>query len=267
MKTKKKVMTFADFVNGGLEKSKKEMVAQKHKTSLSAARGSETEQKTIESLNLKTGYWSLRSRILKSKWVTDGNPFRDGATWLFKTVFQNPKEYQYRKMLMYQGGLFTFKYFNPKYKDTSVLPFFDQFPLVLSLGPVVTNNGVRNLGFNLHLLPPKIRIIVICHIFELYKKLYRYQIYFKRENPVQIRYEAIVKQLDKYSVRFCIRMYIPRRQRQIVCIPYREWHKGVFIPSLGYYGIRASKLVDEWKKYSAHNKAISNANIDWKTLI
>lgn len=267
MKAKKKIMTFNDFFNGALEKSKKEMLAEKHKKSLGEARGSDADEKVINSLNIRTGNWSLRSRILKSKWVTDGNPFRDGATWLFKTVFQNPQDYQYRKMSMYQGGLFTFKYFNPKYKDTSVLPFFDQFPLVLSLGPVVTNQGLRNLGFNLHLLPPKIRIIVICHIFELYKKLYRYQIFFKREKPVQIRYKAILKQLDKYSVGFSVRMYIPKRQRQIACIPYREWHKGIFIPSLGYYGIKATKLIEEWKKYSQANHNISNANLDWKTLL
>lgn len=267
MKTQKKIMSFNDLVNGSLTKSRKEMIAEKHKVSLSKARGSNTDSVVIENLKIKTGYWSLRSRILKSKWVTDGNPFKEGAKWLYKDVFKNPKDYAYRKMLLYQGGMFTFKYFNPKYKDTSVLPFFDQFPLVLSLGPVVTKNGVRNLGFNIHLLPPKIRIIVVCHIFELYKKLYRYQIFFKQNNPVQIRYSAIIKQLDKYSVRFCVRMYIPRRQRQIACIPYKEWHKGVFIPSLGYYGIKAEKLIQEWKKFSQANNAISNSNIDWKTFI
>ena len=73
---------------------------------------------------------------------------------------------------MEAGNLFSFEYKSPKYAGTSVLPWFDKYPLVLSLGPVVTNLGVRNIGFNLHLLPAKIRIIVVCKIFDLYKKPY-----------------------------------------------------------------------------------------------
>ena len=246
---------------------KKEMIANKYKNSLDSARASDMDTELINNLNIKTGYWSLRSRILKHSWVKSGAPFRRGIEWLYKTVFKNPEKYAYRKRALFQGGLFIFNYFNPKYKDTSVLPWFDQFPLVLSLGPVVTKQGVRNLGFNLHLLPPKIRIIVICHVFEIYKRLYRYSIFLKQDKPVQIRYQAIISSLSKYGVEFCVRMYIPGRQRQIAIIPYREWHNGIFIPSRGMYGIKAQKLIEEWTKYVRSRSGIANPNIDWSKII
>lgn len=250
-----------------LDELKKEMTAQKYKRSLDAARASDADTELIQSLNIRTGYWSLRTRILKGAFVKSGQPFRRGLEWLWKTVLKNPQTYAYRKRALFQGGLFIFTYLNPKYKDTSVLPWFDQFPLVLSLGPIVTKQGIRNLGFNLHLLPPKIRIIVICHVFEIYKKLYRYSIFIKRDKPVQIRYQAIIASLSKYGVEFCVRMYIPARQKQIAVIPYREWDKGIFIPSRGMYGIRAQKLIQEWTKYVQYRKGIANPNIEWQKLI
>ena len=260
MKTPKKIINFDDLF-------KKNEIADKYKKSLSDARASDSETAMINSLNsAKTGSWSLRSRILKSAWVKSGQPFRRGMEWMYKTVFKNSTKYHYTKRVNFQGGLFTWRYFNPKTKDK--LAYWDNFPLVISLGGIVTKNGIRNLGFNLHLLPPKIRVIVLCQVFEMYKRLYRYQIFTKRTDaPVQIRYQAIVKSLDKYSVRFCVRMYIPARQTQVVVFPYNEWDKAIFVPSFGYERIRAEQLIDEWKKYARKNNNMTNADIDWKTLI
>lgn len=244
----------------------KESIADKYKKSIEKSRASDSDTKMIESLDSsKTGNWSLRTRILKSPWVTSGNPFRKGMEWMYKTVFKNPQKYQYRQRINFQGGLFTWRYFNPKTKDK--LKYWDNFPLVLSLGGIVTKRGIRNLGFNLHLLPPKIRIIVVCQVFEMYKRLYRYQIFVKTSSPVQIRYQQIVKSLDKYSVRFCVRMYIPARQTQVVVFPYNEWHKAIFVPSFGYERIRASQLIDEWVKYSRKHGNYTNSELDWKQLI
>jgi hypothetical protein len=131
----------------------------------------------------------------------------------------------------------------------------------------VTNQGLRNLGFNLHLLPPKIRIIVLCGIFELYKRLYRYQVFLKQDKPVQIYYQQIIKILEKYGVKFCVRMYIPNRMNQIVRFPIKEWHKAIFIPSRGYDSIRANKLTEEWKKYCRKNHHPAMENINWKSVI
>jgi len=264
---KKKILSIDEYLekqkNPSLEKLR---LSEKYKTSLAKAKANKDEEDQIEKLKLRTGNYSLKTRIIKNPWVNSA-PASKAISWLFKYVFKNPSEYQYRKRFIYAGGFFAFEYKNPKYKHTPQLLWFDKYPLVISLGPVVTKKGIRNLGFNLHLLPPKIRIVAICRIFELYKKLYRYQIFFKQQKPVQIHYKQIIKALDMYGIKFSVRMYIPSRMNQIVFFPIKDWHKAIFIPSRGYDGIRATKLINAWKTYCRNNSHPSSENINWKSLI
>ncbi len=246
--------------------TQKDLYSLKYKESLRKARASKAEEETVKKLNVRTGNYSLRTRILKNPWVGQ-RPASKAVSWMYKTVFKNPSIYRYTRRLMYQGGLFMFEYFNPKYAGTSVLPYFDKYPLVISLGPTTTNQGIRNLGFNLHILPPKIRIIVLCAIFELHKKLYRWQIFQKREEPVTIDYHVIVNQLKRFGVGFAVRMYIPNRQKQIVRFPYKDWHRACWIPSRGYDGIRSAQLIKEWKNYCRKNGVSVSPNIDWRSQI
>ena len=263
-KSKKKIITFEEFFEAG--RDKREIYAQKYQKSLAEARATDNDENNIDKFGLKTGKFSLKTKIKANPWVKS-RPSSKASSWLFSVVFQNPSTYRYTRMLLNQGMLFMFEYKNPKYKGTSVLPWFDKYPLVLSLGPIVTKKGIRNIGFNLHLLPPKVRIIVLCAVFEIYKRLYRYQIFFKKDNPVNINYKIIVKILEKYGVKFAVRMYIPSRMRQIVKFPYNEWHKAVFIPSRGYDSIKANKLIHEWRLFCRRNGFATNPNLDWKTII
>lgn len=274
MKGKKKILTLDEYLDGKGAKGgdakdiQKKIYTEKYRKSIENAKGDSTnELKLIDDFGIKSGKYSLKTRIKNNVWIKTHHPASAAQKWLFQEVFKNPKTYRYGKMILFQGGLFTFEYKNPKYKGTSQLPWFDKFPLVLSLGPVVTNLGVRNIGFNLHLLPPKIRIVVLVRIFELYKKLYRYQIFFKRDKPVQIRYQVIIKALEKFGVKFCVRMYIPSRMRQIVVFPYTDWYRAVFLPSRGYDSIKAAQLIKEWKDYCRKHGEVINPNVDWKTLI
>lgn len=257
-------MSFDELVNKPI--TQKSIHEIKYKNSLSQAKASDNDAEVIEKLNLRSGYWSLRSKILKNPWISE-RPATKAIQWLFKEVFKNPSEYRYTKRLMYQGGIFAFAYTNPKYKGTSILPWFDQYPLVISLGPIATNLGIRNIGFNLHLLPPKVRVVVICSIFEMYKRLYRYQVFYKQDKPVQIHYKQIIKMLDPLGIRFCVRVYIPNRMNQIVRFPIKTWHKCVFLPSRSYDGIRAAKLIEEWKKFCKKQGYSTRENLDWKSMI
>jgi len=254
MRTKKSPISIADFYK------------EKYKKSLEDAVGNDPS-KEIDDFKLNVGKFSLRTRIKNNVWLKSGVPASKALSWLHKTVFKEPKIYRYQKILLGQGQLFTFDYKNPKGKNTPSLPWFDKYPLVLSLGPIVTKQGPRNIGFNLHLVPPKIRIIILCTIFEMYKRLYRYQIFYKRQGPVQIKYKFLVKPLLKYGAGFCVRMYIPQRQNQIVIFPYSDWHKAIFLPSRGYDGIRANKLIIEWRKYVRNLGFGTTQNIKWETHI
>ena len=273
MRKTRKIKTLDEFIREanqivskqtGIEtkETRADVLKQKYRESLKAARGNNQEAP----FGVRTGYYSLRTRIIKNPWLKNA-PYSKALKWLYSEVFKNPNTYRYNKILLQQGHLFIFEYKNPKYKGTSVLPWFDKYPLVLSLGPRVTSLGLRNIGINLHLLPPKIRIIVLCKVFDLYKRFYRYQIFLKIEQPVQIDYTTIVKRLEFVGVKFAIRMYIPQRQHQIVHFPYKSWYKAIFIPSRGYDGIMAAKLIREWKAYCKTNKLSISENIDWRSVV
>ena len=249
------------------ETTNKDKYAAKYSKSVSSATGDKEFAARLKKMKIKTGRFSLRKEILNNPWLGQ-RPASQALRWLFKEVFKDPKSYKYSKRLLHQGGLFIFEYHNPKYKDTSVLPWFDKYPLVLSLGPRVYETGVRNLGFNLHLLPPRIRIITICYIFELYKNLYRFGIYYNKDiNVIPLDYKNIIKVLESYGVKFCVRMYIPQRQTQIVHFPTKDWSKAIFIPSRGYYDIRAKKLIKEWRNYCKDAGLSINEKVNWKSLI
>lgn len=238
---------------------------EKYKKSLSESKASELDENNIEAFGLNLGKYTLKSHIMKSPWLKSGRPASKAISWLFQTVFKNPDIYRHNRMLLNQGNLYMFEYKNPKYADT--LKYFDKFPLVLSLGPVSTNLGIRNIGFNLHLLPIKIRVLVLCLIFDFYKKLYRYQIFHQRENnPVNIKYQFIKNKLAKFGVEFCVRMYIPSRQRQIVKFGYKDWSKAIFIPSRGYSKIRSAELLKEWRKFMKNNKHVAKDNMSWQAV-
>lgn len=266
MKQRKKKTISLDALLDSLGTSREDLYSLKYKTSLNAARASKSEEETAAKLKIKTGYYSMRTRVKNNPWVKQ-RPASKAYQWLFKTVFQDAKTYRYTRKLLFQGGMFAFEYKNPKYKGSSILPWFDKFPLVISLGPKVTKLGVRNIGFNLHLLPPKIRVIVMCSIFELHKRMYRYQIFMKQDKPVTIDYRVIIQNLQTYGVGFSVRMYIPNRMNQIVHFPYKDWHRAVFIPSRGYDSIRAAQLIKEWREYNKKNGYSVSPNVDWKSKI
>jgi hypothetical protein len=252
---------------GKAKGTKIDFYTDKYDRILKQARSSDELEKLMDDLDIKVGRYSLRAKIKNSPWVKAGRPASKALEWLFKTVFKDPGTYRYKQMLLAQGQLFTFEYKNPKYKGTPQLEWFDKYPLVISLGPVVTKLGVRNIGFNLHLLPPKVRIVVLCHIFELYKRFYRYNIFYGKIGPVQIKYSYIIKSLEKFGADFAVRMYIPARQQSIVIIPYREWHRGIFLPSRGYDSIKAQKLIQLWTKHIRRKKFSTSPNINWTTAI
>lgn len=249
-----------------LKTDRKSLTKEKFKRILDESTGVDNT-KEIEDFRLNIGKFSLKTKIKNSSWVKSGVPASKAISWLFKTCFKEPEKYRYNKLLMYQGNLFTFEYKNPKLKNTKQLPWFDKYPLVLSLGPTVTKEGVRNLGINLHLLPPKVRIVILCTIFEMYKRLYRYQVFYKKTGPVAIKYQHLIKPLLKYGADFAIRMYIPQRQRQIVIFPFMEWHNAVFVPSRGYDSIKAVKLIQLWRKHIRKRGYATTPNIKWESHI
>lgn len=238
---------YFDWIRKKSEENKKNLVAKKFNKALSESRHSGIEPNDVPHTG-KTRYnrGTLKARIKRSAWFKGGKPSIEANTWLIRNVLKDAKTYSYGKKLLQQGQFFTFEYLNPKYKDKPSLPWFDKYPLVISLGAIPTKLGVRNLGFNLHLVPPKVRLVMICLIYDIYQTHYKRQESAGVMKPVPLEYSKVIKKLKPYGGMFCVRMYIPERQKVIIRFPYADWEKAIFLPSRGYYGIKALKLQKEW---------------------
>lgn len=207
---------------------------------------------------VKKGFSRLASKFSYDFWekindneiANSSNPAKTAVRWYRENYMRNPDRYVKRRMVK-TGTLVIFDYDNPKYKDTAQLPWFDTQPLVLVLTPFITKDErIRVLGINLHLLPPKIRRLVLYQAFLMYKSAYTSQLFTDKDTTqVTIEWQRVKNVLEKYGAGFAIRMYIPSRMTNVIEFTQDDWAKAVWIPSKGYHKITASKLEHEWKEF------------------
>lgn len=179
---------------------------------------------------------------------------RNAVTWLKKFV-RNNKDAQVRGEYLTQSMLYMFNYDDPKYKDNlTVLPYFDTQPLVLIMGVVDTNEGKREIGINLHMLPEQVRKTVLYKIYTVYR--IEYDKAMKRSSSTNFRmsWQEIYSINKALGVGFAVRMYIPDRRKNVIQFPLEEWERAIWIPSKGYSGISVMELEKEWKKYIIRHK-------------
>lgn len=169
--------------------------------------------------------------------------------------YRGDRKTHYKDKMLIQGMLYMFDYKNPKYKD--VLDFYDTNPLVISLGKTHSvEDSFNNIGINLHLLPPRIRRIVLFEIFYTFRGDYRSILLkdLKRMRRVRIDYRIIVKKLEKYGVKFAIRSYIPSRQTNKVMFALSDWERAIWIPSAGYAKMGPEEIEKKWKEFVKTSK-------------
>lgn len=197
-------------------------------------------------LNWKT--YDLWKEIENHEWLKSGRPDKFAIDW-YRNKISVDKDYHFKAALLRQGFLYTYNYDTPKYKD--VLDYFDTQPLVIAFGSIQTNEGLRDIGINLHLLPPRIRRIVIYKIFEIYRNSYKDQLFAKRSalKVVQVNWKQIAVPLFKYGAAFAIRMYIPELRRNTIEFKYEDWSSAIYIPSKKLSKITQTELENLWRKF------------------
>jgi hypothetical protein len=206
--------------------------------------------------SVKKGFSKLASKFSYDFWekinnnevAKSANPYAEAIKWYQKNYQNNPSKYVKRR-LMQPGSLCIFDYKTPKYEDT--LDFFDTQPLVLCLQPFVTKDEkIRVMGINLHLLPPNIRRLVLYQAFLMYKSEYTAQLFTdKNALQVNVRWQDIKRQLEKYGAGFAVRMYIPSLQMNTIEFNVEDWDKAVWIPSAKYTRTSIADLEKRWKEY------------------
>lgn len=175
-------------------------------------------------------------------------PEKAAVEWYRETYMNNPDRHVKRRIMM-PGTLCIFDYDTPKYKD--VLDFYDTQPLVLCLTPFITKDEkIRILGINLHLLPPKIRKLVLYQCFMFYKSEYTGQLFSdKKALQVNVTWQQIKKQLERFGAGFAVRLYIPSLQRNVVEFLQDDWEKAIYIPSKGYAKKGPAEIEQLWRKF------------------
>ena len=63
---------------------------EKYSKSLSEAKATNTDENTIDALNLNLGKYTLKSHISRSPWLKSGRPATKAIKWLYQEVFKNP---------------------------------------------------------------------------------------------------------------------------------------------------------------------------------
>lgn len=195
-------------------------------------------------LNWKT--YDLWKEIENHKFLKSSNPGARAVEWYKKEVKVNPTLF-FKANLLRQGFLYIFNYDTPKYKD--ILDFFDTQPLVISLGSVKTSLGFRDIGLNMHLLPPRIRRIVMYKVFELYRNLYKEQLFKKKQDIIMVKWKDLALPLFKYGIAFCIRMYIPELRKNVIEFPHEQWASAIYIPSKALSKITQVELEKKWREF------------------
>lgn len=200
-------------------------------------------------LNWRT--YDLWKEIENNPWVKKGNPAAKALEWYRKEIATDTSLH-HKGQLLRQGFLYTFNYDTPKYE--SVLDYFDTQPLVISFGPVETSLGQRDIGINLHLYPPRIRRIIMYKVFEIYRNLYKEQLFAKNPKTIPVKWVDLKKPLEKYGVAFGVRMYIPSLRTNTIQFLYEHWANAIYLPSKRIAKKTQAELEALWAEFVKNQK-------------
>jgi hypothetical protein len=163
------------------------------------------------------------------------------------------KKHLYHGMLI-QGQLYYFTYDDPLTKDK--LAFYDTTPLVLSFGLNLAGTGnFVEYGINLHMLPMQVRKAFLIDIFNMFAKQYKDQMYSTEKRSInEFSWETLQSFVNKYSISFAVRSYIPERRKNTVMFDYADWGKAISLPSAKFVGITDAQLMKLYKQHVSDTK-------------
>ena len=162
--------------------------------------------------------------------VTDESSPKDIYAWLLDQM-KDPKclDVATVKTLAFDPGkIYIFKY-NPLYKTQ--YSYWDEHPIMLSLGKMQGKKGFMNVGINLSWYPPKARKYIIATIMKVHKKFIedqkkKYPGDAKRQKGIIVDLAAMKSALNQYGFSYAIRNYLPSQiKNPSYCIAYEHWNK------------------------------------------
>lgn len=128
------------------------------------------------------------------------------------------------------GGMFMFMY-DPKHKDK--LPYYDNFPLVIVLGPA--EGGF--LGLNLHYLPPRLRLEFFSNLMEIQGSN------LGENDRFALTYRFLKKSSKLRYFKPCVKHYLNKQvTSKFAEVPAPEWEIAVFLPTAQFRKANSYKV-------------------------
>jgi hypothetical protein len=138
------------------------------------------------------------------------------------------------------GRMFMF-FYDPKTKDQ--MPYYDEFPLILMVGPAP--GGFY--GLNLHYLSPHLRAILFDKLME-----HMTNNKYDEDTKIHITYNMLLNTRSLRLFEPCFKRYLFTHIRSATTeVPAKEWEIALFMPTDSFVGQSRQKIWNETRKFLA----------------
>lgn len=162
--------------------------------------------------------------------LSDKSSTKDVYAWLLDKMKDNKSldVATHKSKSFDPGKIYIFKY-DPLHKDS--YSYWDEHPIILTLGKMPAKIGFMYVGINLSWYPPNARKYIVSAIMKEHKKFIEDQIKkypgdAKKQKGIYIDLAAMKSALDQSGFSFAIRNYLPSQVKTpAYCISYEHWDK------------------------------------------
>jgi hypothetical protein len=132
-------------------------------------------------------------------------------------------------------------FYDPKTKDQ--MPYYDEFPLILMVGPAP--GGFY--GLNLHYLSPHLRAILFDKLME-----HMTNNKYDEDTKIHITYNMLLNTRSLRLFEPCFKRYLFTHIRSATTeVPAKEWEIALFMPTDSFVGQSRQKIWNETRKFLA----------------
>lgn len=174
------------------------------------------------------------SDLLKQTAAYVARKAKDAVDWYKKRILKigqssslNEPDNVFKKTSYPEVGKMFIYYYDPKYQK--ILPFWDQYPLVIPIEPITTSKtgGLGFLGINLHYIPPLQRAALLQALMDL-----RNNDKYDNTTKLNISYSILKSYANRYAgYEECVKRYLLGHIRSSLHeINISDWDKVVMLP-------------------------------------
>lgn len=173
-------------------------------------------------------------------------PLNMRSKWAYAEIMRELKP---TTKYLLPGQICVFEYIDPKTRDQ--LEYWDKTPMTLFCGLTKTaDNNIREVGFNIHFIPPFARARMLNTVYEVFKRHFWQNFNEAQHKPFpMINYKALSRLCKRNAkIGFCIKMYVPMLRANTYVLPTRLLPTAFYTE--GHFSKATLKEVQTfWRRY------------------